>query len=90
MDILKVYCTGKYNSKTGFLGPLLPWVVADEKNVVFSVDEYKLPAWSYRVLQLAFKAKQMLELTTQLIVAAEFSDIERPSRGPWFVNLSKQ
>jgi hypothetical protein len=51
-----IYCM-VIQLKMVWVGHLLPWVVADEKNVIFSVDEYKLPAWSYRVLQLAFKAK---------------------------------
>jgi hypothetical protein len=36
---------------------ILPRVVAYKEDVLLSVDEYKLPAWSHRVFQLALKAK---------------------------------
>jgi hypothetical protein len=36
---------------------------------------------------LAFEAKHARKLTAQLIVAAEFGDIQWPTKGPWLVNL---
>ena len=53
----------------------LPGVITKEKNIILPVNEYKLPAWSQRVLQLAFKAKHSSKLPAQLMVAAEFRDI---------------
>ena len=69
------------------MGDLRPGAITKEKNIILSVYKYKLPAWSHRVLQLAFKAKHSSEFTTQLMVAAEFSDIQWPSKGPWLINL---
>ena len=64
-----------------------PGAITKEKNIILPVDEYKLPAWSQGVLQLAFEAKHARKLTAQLIVAAEFGDIQWPTKGPWLVNL---
>jgi len=36
---------------------LLPRIIVHEKDILLAVDEYKLPAWSQRVFQLALKAK---------------------------------
>jgi hypothetical protein len=36
---------------------ILPRVITNKKDVLLAVDEYKLPAWSQRVFQLAIKAK---------------------------------
>lgn len=69
------------------VGYLLPGVVTKEKNIILTVNKYKLPAWSLRILQQAFKAKHVSKLTSQLIIAAEFGDIQWSSKGPWFVNL---
>jgi len=69
---------------------LRPRAITEEKNIILSVNEYKLPAWSHRVLQLAFQSEHSGELTTQLMVAAEFSDIQRSSEGPWFINLQQE
>ena len=64
-----------------------PGVITKEKNIILPVYKYKLPAWSQGVLQLAFKAKHLSQLTTQLMVATKFGDIQWPTKGPWLVNL---
>ena len=51
---------------------LRPGVIAEKENIILPVNEYKLPAWSQRILQIAFKAKHMSKLTTQFNVTAEF------------------
>lgn len=66
----------KSNEYNGYgNGNSRPGVIPEQKNIILPVNEYKLPAWSHRVLQLAFKAKHASELTAQLIVAAELGDI---------------
>lgn len=69
------------------VGYLLPGVITKEENIILTVNEYKLPAWSLRILQQAFKAKHASKLTSQLIIAAKFGDIQWSSKGLWFVNL---
>lgn len=54
---------------------LRPGIITKEKNIILPVNKYKLPAWSQRILQLAFKAKHMSKLTTQLMVTAELGYI---------------
>ena len=41
--------SGTMPSETSEGSNLRPRVIAEEKNIVLSVDKYKLPAWSHRV-----------------------------------------
>ena len=66
---------------------LLPGIITNKKNIILPVDKYKLPAWSQRVFQLAFEAKQTPKLTPELRVTVEFGNVQWPPKGPRFINL---